>query len=332
MKLVASHAPLRISLFGGGTDYPEFLLRERGLVIGGTIDKFINVIVSKKEPILHKTHTVLNDWSFNETSLGGIEDKIIKKICNELNIQRPLKIISTSDLPGSSGLASSSAFTVAMILALRSIDNREKTDAVDIANEAIIVEKMLLGASVGVQDQYHASMGGFARYDFCKNGVNRLQLLAPTALDFLSQHFSLVYTGNTRESCIILEDMRVNNTKHSKDKFLIKMLEIAEEAYKIFSNIRLDRSNIRQIGELLLESWEQKKELSAGISNSHINNIVTEGLKFSYGAKLLGSGGGGFVLFCGDEHIEERCRKQFGADYVVPFNFINSGGKILHVR
>jgi len=329
--MILTKTPLRVSLFGGGTDYPSFFAKNEGMVLGGTINKHI---YSSALPLFSMSEELLR-LNYRQTESVCQYSDIQHPIVREWLIRNPLNekygISTVSDVPGGTGLGSSSAFSVGFIDLIDALNNKFRSKE-GLAQAAIHLEKDILCEPVGFQDQYHAAYGGFSKYVFSSDGV-KVQNLAYNEddLEYLSNSCYLVYTGSTRQASSVLCKQEDRNHSGQNDSYLLEIADIANEAFHFLKDIRLNNA-MESIGKLLMETWELKKKLSPEVGNGHINKIIIDLLDSGcYGAKLLGAGSGGFVLGIGPTNLEGLISEKVGSKNLIPFSFVNYGVKRIKV-
>ena len=327
--MIISKTPLRVSLFGGGTDYPEYFERKRGAVLGGTINKYIYTSISKLSPISREHYRVQYRQVESCVTVEDIMHPVVREVLRLHSDLKHINISTVSDLPGGTGLGSSSAFTVGLLQAIYKMKGLETSKSM-LARAAIDIERTKLQEKVGVQDQYHASFGGFSRYEYSHEAVQitPIETDRPTFRS-LNKSVLLVYTGGIRRASDVTVEQVKKTSKSENDFALDKMYEFVLEATAIINSIHSDQ--LEQIGSLLSESWELKKSLSPSVTNTHIDHMVEVGLsRGAVGAKLLGAGGNGFVLFI----IPQQCRQDlidiFGYTNCIPFSFVPHGTELIH--
>ncbi|MDB6036934.1 MAG: kinase [Verrucomicrobiales bacterium] len=292
--MIISRAPLRISFFGGGTDYPEFFQHEPGTVLATAIDKYSYVTAS---PFMSHLFDYSIRVSYRKVELAKcaeeIEHKVYRECLKLCGLEKDIELHAMADLPAFTGLGSSSTFTVALLHALHSFRGKFRTPA-ELAYEAIHVERAILSETVGCQDQVMAAFGGFNIVEFRKEddiSVQRLQISAQR-LAQLEEHLILVFTGITRQASAVAAH-QVQKVRQNLPA-LRQMKSMVEEGANILTNQR----PLSQFGELLHRAWTAKRSLDNGISNQEIDSIYARGRDAgALGGKLLGAGGGGFMLF-----------------------------------
>lgn len=328
--MIISKTPVRLSFFGGGTDYPEYFLREEGAVLGTTIDKHIYVSVNRLSDFFEYKIRV----SYSRAELVNSVDEIIHPSVRETlkyrKITGNLDIHIFADLPARTGLGSSSSFTVGLLCALNALDKKKVTPQ-QLAEEAVYIEQKLIKENVGCQDQFHAAFGGFNIIEFNKNKIKvRTIDISDTKLKLLNDSMMVFYTGATRYASEILEE-QIAKTKNSKnDKSLRQMHQMVYEAEEILKK-KGGEGMIEAFGELLGRNWKLKKSLSSKITNDFINEIYDKAVRAgAYGGKLSGAGNGGFIFFLVPQHKKEYVRAVLAPLLEVHFNFEKEGAKIIY--
>jgi D-glycero-alpha-D-manno-heptose-7-phosphate kinase len=292
--MIISRAPLRISFFGGGTDYPEFFLRENGAVLATAIDKYSYVTAS---PFQSRLFDYDMRVSYRKVELVKnvdlIEHNVFRECLKFCNLERDLELHNVADLPAFTGLGSSSTFTVSLLQALHTFKGEYRTRE-ELAYEAIYVERHLLKDHVGCQDQTVAAFGGFNLIEFRAEDrilVNRIHLSTVRLHEF-EQHLYIVFTGIKRKAAdmVVKQLARVNENIET----LQRMRAMVDEGWNILTGNR----ELAEFGHLLDRAWQAKRSLESSIANDEINQIYQIGRSAgALGGKLLGAGGGGFFLF-----------------------------------
>ena len=293
IKYITTRTPLRVSFVGGGTDFYDYYKYNGGQVISGAIDRYVYVTV-KRHSDLYKEKFRLN-YSITETAskIENIKNEITRACLKLLKINFPIYISTISDIPISSGLGSSSAFTVGLLTALHALKG-DQIKKNKIAEEACKVEINILKKPIGKQDQYAVTFGSINRILFKKDNTVTVKKinLSKQKTKFLSNHMYLVWTGYTRNSSSILKEQKKRTKKNVSHLNQIKNL-----VTKFSKNLNKKKVNINTLSEILNLNWSLKKTLSSKILNRSMENIYMklENSKAS-GIKLLGAGGGGFYL------------------------------------
>tara|TARA_Y100000816_G_scaffold99435_1_gene69301 strand:+ start:13362 stop:14354 length:993 start_codon:yes stop_codon:yes gene_type:complete len=293
--MILCKTPLRVSLFGGGTDFPTWFNKNGGMTISIAIDKCCYILLRELPKIFPFKYRLRYFKTETSKNVSNIRHPSIKAILKKYNISDcNFEIYHSSDIPGLSGLGSSSAFTVSLINSIHSW-NSIILGKKELSKKAIYVERKLLKESVGHQDQYSTTFGGFnvIKYSKKKTEIKRL-LISEKKKNFFIDNCLLVYTGIQRRADPIEKD-KLKNIIKNRDN-LIKMNKITLEAKKIFESNTIEF--LPKIGELLQKSWKLKKQLSPMVSTSKIDKLYNFGIQNgAIGGKLLGAGGGGYILF-----------------------------------
>lgn len=320
--MIVSKTPLRVSLFGGGTDFPEYFNRKKAFVIGGTINKYIYISINKFYSRLfdHKIRLFYKKTEFVKNN-NFIKHLVINKIFKKYRIFKDIELHIASDLPSNSGLGSSSAFTCGLLNLVNFLKKKNFTKK-KLALLTIEFERKFLKESVGFQDQVFSAFGGFNKINFFKNKFTVKKYKSSKTLKKLEKNLCLVHTGILRRA----DDIEKKKIKKIliNDNYLDKLNQIAERADKIIKH----NKNIDLLGCLLNDAWNIKKKLDKNVSNKKIDLLYYKALKAgALGGKLLGAGGGGFMLF----YIPDKNKKIFFSKFkkeVIFFDFINKGSLI----
>ena len=293
IQSVLSMAPLRISFLGGGTDISTYYTKSKGCVVSAAINKYVYVHVKRHDPLFQERYRISYSEVEHTNSRDLIKNSIVKGCLELLEIDEPIQISTSADLPANSGLGSSSSFAVALLNALHTLKN-ENASPVQLAEEASSVEIELLGSPIGKQDQYAAAFGGLNFFNFLTSGRVNIEPLYLPNVDSgrLLEKIVLVWTGETRKANVILADQATRSSEN-----FINLRKNVELAKKFKDGLLQPELNWETLGEMIRNGWELKKTLSPQISNEKIHSI-TSSLDNSdcLGYKLLGAGGGGFVL------------------------------------
>ena len=287
--MIISRTPYRISLFGGGSDYQEWFRDHGGIVLSTTIDRYCYILLRRMPPFLGTRYRVF--WSQMEKvdTVAEIKHDGVRECLKFLGIDEPIEINHAGDLPARSGLASSSAFTVGMLNALYAL-NGEQVGKGRLANEAIFIENVISRNNHGIQDQIECAFGGINVTNINRDGTYNIQQLdIKNRAALFEEYLVLVFTDITRDPL----DTNAQ-TIPSAGKLLYRMMDIVPIAAKILEN-----GTPVELGHLLHETWTLKRQLSNKITNPKIDAIYeTARQNGAIGGKLLGAGGGGFMLFC----------------------------------
>jgi D-glycero-alpha-D-manno-heptose-7-phosphate kinase len=323
--MIITRTPLRISFFGGGTDYPVWYREHGGAVLSTAIDKCCYITSRWLPPFFEYQSRVSYSRIENVNDNGAIEHPSVRECLQFLNINEGVEIHHVADLPARTGLGTSSAFTVGLLLGLYALKNQMR-DKHALAADAIHVEQNVIREAVGSQDQVSAAYGGFNRINFNQDDsfeVKRI-LAAPSRLAALEQNLALYFTGFSRiASEIAQEQLRVTP---QKTKELETMFQMVDEAENILTT---PHRSLDEFGRLLHEGWKVKRSLTNKITNSNINEIYEAGLEAgALGGKLLGAGGGGFMLLYVPPERREALRLRLKKLLCVPFTFSNRGSQV----
>lgn len=301
--MIITRSPLRISLGGGGTDLPSYYREHTGFVISAAIDKFVYIT-------LHDTFEREFIIKYSKTehvqSVDEIRHPIIREALKLVPVSAPhLEVVSMSDIPAGTGLGSSGSFTVALLRALHT-HNQEFVPRQQLAEEACHIEIERLGEPIGKQDQYISAFGGITSFEFHPDGrvtVRPLQISAETLYN-LEDNLLLFFTGFTRDASAILveQDQRTRGGDARMIDHLHQIKRMGQE-----SGAALESGDLRRFAAIMHEHWELKKQRSASMSNSRIDEYYalaqTHG---ALGGKLIGAGGGGFLMFYSEEKTRLR--------------------------
>ena len=323
--MIISRTPFRISFFGGGTDYPVWYKEHGGAVLATTIDKYCYISCRYLPPFFDHKSRVAYSKIENVLSVEEIEHPSARETLKFMGISDGVEIHHDGDLPARTGLGSSSAFTVGLLHALYAL-KRVMPTKMKLAKEAIHVERDLIGESVGSQDQVSAAFGGFNKITFSPYDEINLQpaIVDRRRLNELQQHLMLYFTGFSRFASQIAS-RQIENTPKKKIE-LSAMHEMVDEAISILCG----DAPIEKFGELLHDSWELKRSLTEKVSTPEVDEIYqaarSEG---ALGGKLLGAGGGGFMLLFARPEDQWRIRARLKDLLYVPFRFETAGSQII---
>lgn len=324
--MVITRTPLRISFFGGGTDYPVWYREHGGSVLSTAIDKSCYITCRHLPPFFDYHSRVSYSRFENVANNNAIEHPSVRECLKFMGVEEGVEIHHVADLPARTGLGTSSAFTVGLLLGLYALKNQMR-DKRALAADAIHVEQDLIKEAVGSQDQVAAAYGGLNRIDFERDGnieVNRI-LAAPGRIAALEEHLALYFTGFSRIAAEVAQE-QLKVTPH-KQRELEAMYKLVGEAESIITN---PNTPIEDFGRLLHESWQIKRSLTQKISNNNIDEIYEAGRSAgAIGGKLLGAGGGGFMLFFVAPEKRESLRRRLQKLLCVPFRFASKGSHVV---
>jgi D-glycero-alpha-D-manno-heptose-7-phosphate kinase len=323
--LIVSRTPYRISFFGGGTDYPAWYEKHGGGVLAATIDKYCYLTCRYLPPFFEHKIRVVYSKIENCHSIDEIGHPAIREVLRFMEFDRGVEIHHDGDLPARSGMGSSSAFTVGLLHALYALKGTMPGKR-RLAMEGIHVEQNLLKETVGSQDQVSAAYGGFNHIRFFPNGeISVIPItIQPDRLKDLNANLMLLYTGIKRTASTIA-DSYVKNIDDSKRQLRI-MRDLVDESLAILNS----NNDLTAFGELLDEAWRAKKGLSAAVTNSDVDDLYQEAKAAgALGGKLLGAGGGGFMLLFVPPDRQQEVRERLSGSLIVPFKFEYSGSQII---
>jgi len=324
--VIITRTPFRISFFGGGTDYPVWYKDNTGAVLSTTINKYCYISCRYLPPFFDYRYLLRYSTREEVNTIDKIGHPSIRECLRFMSIEKGIEIVHTGDIPARSGIGSSSAFTVGLLHALYALLGKMVTKR-QLAREAIHVEQTLIKENVGSQNQIATAFGGFNKIEF--SGANEFYVypltIHPDKLVLLQSHLLLFFTGFSRNASDIACE-QIKQT-HRNETELRTMMEMVDEAISI-----LDRSsdNLSDFGKLLNEAWKLKKGLNGLISNNKIDEIYEIAMKSgALGGKLLGAGGGGFMLFFASPEHHQRIRKNLKDFLYVPFGFEKLGTQVI---
>ncbi|MBK8015766.1 MAG: kinase [Betaproteobacteria bacterium] len=324
--MIITRTPFRISFFGGGTDYPAWYRSNSGAVLATTIDKYCYVSCRYLPPFFEHKHRLVYSKIENVKTVDEIVHPAVRAILTDMGCERGLEIHHDGDLPARSGLGSSSSFTVGLIHTLLALQGRYVSKEY-LASEAIRMEQEVMREHVGSQDQVSAAYGGFNVIEFTRDDtfiVNPMIVSKPR-LDDLQSHLMLFFTGLSRFASEVAKSKIDNFGK--KERELLRMREMVTEAIMILQNMD---APITEFGELLAEGWEHKRSLSDKVSTPEIDEIYDTGRKAgAIGGKLLGAGGGGFLLLFAQPEKQPAILKALKQLVHVPFRFESAGSRVV---
>lgn len=323
--MIITQTPFRMSFFGGGTDFAGFYNEHGGAVISTTFDKYCYVTVRHLPPFFdYKTHLTYSKTEQVNT-YQEIRHPAIRNAMQWLDMHE-IRLTYESDLPARSGLGTSSSFAVGMLEAFYALKG-QYADKRKLADDAIYLERELCKEAGGIQDQIAASFGGLNRIDFSKDGYTvRPVIISTERKKTLNKKLLLFFTGFSRFS----SDIQKTTEKSMKEKTaqLLEMYRLVDKAEKILTDKNV---NLDEFGRLLDYSWKLKRGISSGISTDGIDAQYEKALAAgALGGKLLGAGGGGFLLFYVSEEKQDAVKAALKDLLYVPFSFENEGTKIIH--
>jgi|TARA_B110000116_G_C16753593_1_gene544638 D-glycero-alpha-D-manno-heptose-7-phosphate kinase len=324
--MIISKTPFRISLFGGGTDYPNWYRENGGSVLATAIDKYCYISCRHLPPFFEHKHRIVYSKVENVKEIKEIQHPSVRAVLSTLETNAGLEIHHNGDLPARSGIGSSSSFTVGLINVINALKGQQISKE-DLAKQAIYIEQKVLKESVGSQDQILASFGGFNRINFYPDDTFNITpvIISKSLTDQLQSHMLLFFTGVSRFSSDIAKDKIANFKNRFQELTQIK--QMVDEGLSILQS---PSTPIAELGKLLHESWQLKRSLSNKVSTPEIDTIYQTGLAAgAIGGKILGAGGGGFILFFAKPENHKNIRKKLKGLVQVSFCFDNTGSKIV---
>lgn len=323
--MIICRTPFRISFFGGGTDYPAWYRSHGGAVLATTIDKYCYLTCRYLPPFFE--HRIRVVWSEieNRQSVREIRHPAVREVLLYLNMERGVEIHHDGDLPARSGMGSSSAFVVGLLHALYALKGYMPSKR-ELALESIYIEQERLKETVGSQDQVLAAYGGFNHITFPTHGDISIRpvTIPPERQKELNDHLMLFYTGIKRTASQIAESYILDVDDRKAQLRIMK--DLVEESLSILNTGR----EMAAFGKLLHEAWQAKRSLSAHVSNTQVDEIYEQAISAgAIGGKLIGAGGGGFMLLFVPPSQQSRVREQLNRLIYVPFKFEFSGSQII---
>nr|WP_315085113.1 GHMP kinase [uncultured Lachnoanaerobaculum sp.] len=322
--MIITKTPFRVSFCGGGSDMANFYEKYGGCVLSTSINKYCYISI---HPYFNENQTLLK-YSENELvdEISQIKHKIFRQVLGDMNVHG-VEITSTADIPGGTGLGSSSTFTVGLLNTLNCY-NGKFVSKNKLAALACEVEIEKLGNPIGKQDQYGAALGGLNFIKFNQDGSVSHEPIMMEGKTYkkLQKNLLMFYTGTTRSANTILAEQTKNITSEDKAKNLLKMCGLAKDMKSA-----LESNDISSFGKILDEGWQLKKELASGIANPAIDEAYEIAMKNgALGGKLLGAGGGGFLLFYCEEEKQAQLKKAIGLKEL-DFSFERDGTSVIYI-
>jgi len=324
--MIITRTPFRISFFGGGTDYPVWYREFGGAVLSTTIDKSCYITCRRLPPFFEYHSRISYSKVENVVNNSAIEHPSVRACLDYLGVSEGVEVHHVADLPARTGLGTSSAFTVGLLLGLYALRDRMR-DKHSLAADAIHVEQQLLKEAVGSQDQVSAAYGGFNRISFDVNGSIEAKqiLISRERLTALQQNCALYFTGFARTASEIAKE-QIRMTPHRKHE-LDMMFQMVGEAEAIVAD---PNRSLNEFGHLLHEGWQVKRTLTQSITNTDLDEIYEAGRSAgALGGKLLGAGGGGFMLFFVPPERRQALRLRLKNLLHVPFSFSGRGSHVV---
>lgn len=324
--MIITKTPFRMSFFGGGTDMEDYFKENGGAVLSTTFDKYCYVNV-RHLPKFFDYNTELSYSKIERvTNVEDIKHPAIREAMKMLDMHE-IRLTYEADLPARSGLGTSSSFAVGMLNAFYALKGKY-ADKKKLADEAIYLERVLCNEAGGWQDQIAASFGGFNRINFGPDGYEVLPLIiSPERKKRLNDNLMMFFTGFTRFSSDV---QKANSATSPDDKkmMLKKMKNLVDEAEAILVN---DEKDLDDFGRLLDTTWKLKRQTGGSVSTNSIDALYDKGIKAgALGGKLLGAGGGGFLVFYVQPDKQDSVKKAMSDLMYIPFEFENGGTQVIH--
>lgn len=323
--MIITRTPFRMSFFGGGTDLQEFYEEHGGAVLSSTFDKYVYVTVRHLPRFFDYKNQLTYSKIERVNDIDEMEHPMVKNAMKLLDMHE-LIINYDADLPARTGLGTSSSFAVGLLNAFHSLKGKVKEKRL-LADEAIFVERIMCDEAGGLQDQIAASFGGLNRIDFDAKDYQVTPIdISRQRKDELNDNLMLFFTGFSRFSA----DIQTDTKKNIKDntETLLKMKGMVDIAQEILEN---ESRNLDEFGRLLDESWKLKRSTGSKISTSQIDRIYERAIRAgALGGKLLGAGGGGFMLFYVPQDRQKDVKKELSELLLVPFRFEEEGTSVIY--
>lgn len=324
--MIITKTPFRMSFFGGGTDMEDYFKENGGAVLSTTFDKYCYVNVRHLPRFFDYSTELAYSKTERVTDVNDIEHPAIREAMKMLNMQE-IRLTYEADLPARSGLGTSSSFAVGMLNAFYALKGKY-VDKKKLADEAIYLERVLCNEAGGWQDQIAASYGGFNRINFGADGYEvQPVIISPRRKKQLNDNLLMFFTGFTRFSSDVQKTNDVSGTKDKRQK-LQKMYELVDEAESVLTDKFRD---LDDFGRLLDTTWRLKKGTGAAISTGSIDDLYEKGIQAgALGGKLLGAGGGGFLVFYVQPEKQAAVKQAMHELMYIPFQFEDGGTRVIH--
>jgi len=324
--MIITRTPFRISFAGGGTDLREYYSKEPGRVISTSINKYIYVVIKRQLGFVEHKYRV--SWSTVEfkNKIEDIEHPIVREALKIFNINFPIEITTFTDIPGQTGLGSSSAFAVGLVNALYALEGKTVTKH-NIASKAANIEVDILGRSMGKQDHYAAAYGNLNVFTFNSDETVEVEPVCykKQTKENLEKNLMLFYTNIQRDASKILK--KQEKKTEEKRNNLREMMQLVDPLRDVLSL----EGDINKFGELLNKGWHLKRNITNEISSSKIDRYYDRAINAgALGGKLLGAGGGGFLLFCVEEKNQQSVIEALKDLYYLPVRFDSGGTRITY--
>lgn len=324
--MIITRTPLRISFFGGGTDYPAWYKENGGAVLNTTINKYCYISCRYLPPFFNYKYRIRYIEREETQAVGEIKHPSVRECLKFMNIKHGIEMVHTSDIPARSGVGSSSAFTVGFLHALNALKGKMVTKR-QLARNAIYVEHSLIKENVGAQDQVAVAFGGLNKIYFGGDDIFYVYpvTIPKERIDLFQSHLMLFFTGFSRNASDIAGE-QIRKTSELKNE-LREMKGMVDKAIDILNS---DSSDIKEFGKLLHDSWLIKRSLTHMISSNEIDAIYETARKAgALGGKLLGAGGGGFILLFACPSTQPKIKERLKNLIHVPFSFEKLGSQVV---
>lgn len=324
--MIITRTPFRISFFGGGTDYPDWYRDHGGAVLAATIDKYCYITCRYLPPFFEHKHRIMYSVIERVHEIAEIKHPAVRAILEWAAVTKGLEIHHDGDLPARSGIGSSSAFTVGLVHALAALEGKYISKET-LAERAIYIEQKLIKEAVGSQDQISAAFGGFNRIDFKRNETFNVTpiILAKERMREFNGHLMLFFTGFSRTAAEIAQS-KIDNLKVRTTELKL-MREMVDAGVEILQN---GNAPLDELGKLFHQNWLYKRSISDKVSTPDIDHIYEEARRAgAAGGKILGAGGGGFILFFVKPDLQAQVRERLKHLIEVPFEFEDSGSRVV---
>lgn len=330
MTFHTSRTPLRVSLFGGGSDYPEWYRRRPGAVLGFTIDKYIYISALRLTAFVDYRYRLTYSQLEMANDISEIKHPVVRAVLTKEDFATPMDYSIQADLPANAGLGSSSAFTVGFVSLISSLKGLSRTK-LELAEQAVDIEQNILRERVGIQDQLHAAFGGLNHFTFEGDQFDIHPVHVSGAdLDRLADWLVLVYTGVKRHASQVLQTQVANTIEHKVDGELEAMVELVGEGHRVFETTHGDDLPV-ELARLLEESWRLKRRLSPNVSTPEIDDLYERCRRAgALAGKLCGAGGGGFLLMVVPPDRRAVLCEEVGAERCIAFRIEHAGSVVSH--
>lgn len=324
--MIITKTPFRMSFFGGGTDMENYFKENGGAVLSTTFDKYCYVNVRHLPRFFDYSTEISYSKTERVTNVDEIQHPAVRNAMKLLDMHE-IRLTYEADLPARSGLGTSSSFAVGMLNAFYALKGKY-ADKKKLADEAIYLERVLCQEAGGWQDQIAASFGGFNRINFNEDGYEVLPvIISPERKKQLNDNLLMFFTGFTRFSSDV---QKANSSSSPKDKnaMLREMYSLVDDAEKVLTEKDAD---LDDFGRLLDHTWKLKRQTGSAVSTNSIDGLYSRGIEAgALGGKLLGAGGGGFLVFYVQPDYQENVRKSMSDLMYIPFEFENGGTRVIH--